>query len=118
MNWRIRDKLIHAICKGEALYIKNTGTKVAVDYYGFDIDGGLLGRRSSNNKRTDYPCHIVFLSVPTKKALTLCDKFHIKRNSITHNMEVDGTISLENLSLTPFESKGAKLLYAKNQKRD
>lgn len=117
MNWRTRDKIIQAICKGEFLYIKDTGIKVSVDYYGSDIDGGLFGVRNSNHRRADYPCHIIFSQAPTKKALTLCNKFHIKRNSVSNSMEIDGVISLENLSLTPYETKGAKLLYEKKQKR-
>ena len=114
MNWRYRDKLIAAICKGDHLYIKDTGVKVSVEYFGTDISDNSF--RGGKSKRTDDPCNIEFLSTPTHKALQKVLKYHIKRNSHSKTMELDGVIHLKELSLTPYESKGAKILYEKTKK--
>ncbi len=115
MNWRTRDKIIAAICKGEHLYIKDTGIKVSVDYFGTDLVDGLW--RAPKNKKVDEPCNIEFLDAPTHKALQKLIKYHIRKNSHSKTMEVEGTIGIKELSLTPFESKGAKILYEKSKKK-
>jgi hypothetical protein len=114
MNWRYRDKLIAAICNGDHLYIRDTGIRVSVDYFGTDIADNSW--RGSKSKRSDDPCNIEFVDKPTHKALQKLIKYHIKRNSHSKTMELDGTIHLRELSLTPYESKGAKILYEKKQK--
>ena len=114
MNWRTRDKVIAAICKGETLYIKNTGIGVSVEYFGTDLREDTW--RSRKQKRQDNLCQVEFIAMPNKKALNLCKKYHIKRNSHSKIMELEAEIDISNLSLTPFEGKGAKLLYEKTKK--
>ncbi len=109
MNYRTKNKLIQAICKGQTLYIRDTGIAVRVDYFGSDLREDFRGR----NRRIEHPCNIEFLTPPTTKALKLFNKWHIKRNSHSGKMELDGTINLEHLSLKPFETKAAKVLYDK-----
>jgi hypothetical protein len=110
MNWRLRDKIIEAICTDKPLYIKDTGIKVEVDYFGTDID-----RFRSRGKPPIEEVRVTMVNTPTAKALKLFKEWHIKKNSHSKTMELDGVIELKNLSLTPFESKGAKILYAKKK---
>lgn len=107
MNWRVRNKLIEQICLGNTLFIKDTGVRVFVDYFGSDFDG----LRSS---RFDL-CKVIFHDKPTHKALKQMRRFHIRRNSHSKAVDVDGEITIDKLSLTPYESKGAKVLYEKKK---
>jgi hypothetical protein len=111
MNYKTQNKIIEAICKGKNLFIKNTGIVVLVDYYGTDL---LEFRRRGPDRRQF--CNIEFLTTPTTKALKLLEKFHIKKNSHSKTMELDGVINLDLLSLSPYESKAGKLLYDKKGK--
>lgn len=115
MNWRTRDKIINAICKGQKVYIKDTGIEVSVEYFGTDSRESFFDRNQKKSIEKQI-CHIEFITVPSKKALDLCCKYHIKKNSVSKNMELDGHIELSKLSLTPFEGKAAKILYAKEKK--
>lgn len=117
MNWRYRDKIIEAIYKNEPLYIKSTGVKVFVDYFGTDSRNTLDRYNSSRKKQLDEysRCHIVFESAPNMKALKSCLTFHIKRNSHSKTIEVNAEIGISNLSLTPYETKAAKVLYEKQK---
>lgn len=109
MNYKTKNKLIEHICKGKPLFIKDTGVKVEVDYFGTDMN-----EFRSRNSREDY-CQVDMITPPTTKALKLFEKFHIKRNSHTKEMEIEGTIKLRNLSLSPYETKAAKVLYEKKK---
>lgn len=116
MNWRIKDKIIEAICKGETLYIKDTGIAVIVDYFGTDIRENNWSYKNNKRKKEHEPCKVDFIGIPNKKALSLCEKYHIKRNSHSKTMELEGVIKIDKLSLTPFEGKAAKVLYEKVKK--
>jgi hypothetical protein len=111
MNYRTKNKIIEAICKGKTLFIKDTGIAVAVTYFGSDADEFRVGRNDKNRY-----CHIEFISPPTMSSLTKFKNYHIKKNSHSGKMELDGTIDISNLSLTPYESKAGKLLYGKKGK--
>lgn len=120
MNWRERDRIIEAMYRNEPLFIRDTGVAVAVDYFGTDTR--LSGGRDSWTKAKAVDefslVKIEFQSPPTLKALKKCDRFHIKRNSHSKTMELDAEIDIKNLSLTPYESKAAKVLYEnKNAKK-
>ena len=115
----MRDKIIEAMYKNEPLYIKGTGVKVSVDYFGTD-SADRLGFTSRRKNLDEYSkCHIQFESAPNMKALKMCNVFHIKKNSHSKTMELDAHINISNLSLTPYETKAAKVLYeqAKAKKR-
>ncbi len=109
----MRDKLIEAMFRNETLYIKDTGVKVSIDYFGSDLSRD-SGFRTSRTVR-DYLVKVEFETAPSMKALKLCTKYHIKKNSHTKKMEMDAEVELDNLSLYPFETKGAKLLYGKEK---
>mgnify|MGYP001567576444 CR=1 FL=1 len=106
LNWRLRDKLIHAIFKGQSLFVKNTGVKVSVEHFGDNDDW------TTNSYRKD-SCKIVFETVPTSKALRLVNNYSIHKNCHSNTVETNANISLHNLSLSPFETPSAKLLYDK-----
>jgi hypothetical protein len=114
MDWRVRDKLIEAMFKNEPLYIRDTGVKVSIDYFGTDEHPSFT--RASDEKRMPR-VKIVFDSAPNMKALKMCKKYHIKKNSHSKIMELDAEIDLDKLSLYPFESDGAKVLYGKEAKK-
>ena len=115
MKWRERDKLIESMFNNSPLFIKDTGVQVSVDYFSTDQDrDNNWGRRKAIK---DEPrCKVNFETSPTMKALKLCCKFHIKRNSHSKVMEIDAEIKLDKLSTTPFESNAAKVLYEKEKK--
>lgn len=109
LNWRLRDKIIQAIFKGQNLFIKNTGVKISVEHFG--NDGEFWGRDPKNSDI----CKIVFESVPTGKALKLVRDYSIHKNSHTNSINSCANIDLYNLSLIPFETASAKLLYDKTK---
>jgi hypothetical protein len=111
MNWRTRDKIIEAMYKNEPLYIRDTGVKVSVDYFGTDTRDslGFSGRKKDFDEYSK--CHIQFDSPPNMKALKMCKTFHIKKNSHSNTMELDAHIDISKLSLTPYETKAARVLY-------
>lgn len=109
LNWRLRDKIIQAIFKGQNLFIKNTGVKISVEHFGNDGD---FWPRSRERRDT---CKIVFESVPTGKALKLVNDYSIHKNSHTNSVNSCANIDLYNLSLIPFETASAKLLYDKTK---
>lgn len=111
----MRDKLIEAMFNNETLYVKDTGVKVSIDYFGSDLKSEIFGR--SNSKNRDYPVKVEFVTPPSIKALKMCNKYHIKKNSHTKQMELDAEIELDNLSLYPFETEGAKVLYGKQKNK-
>ena len=111
MNYRTKNKIIEAICKGKTLFIKDTGIAVCIEYFGTDIDEFRNGR----NDRKQY-CQVEFISSPTVTSLTKFKSYHIKKNSHSGKMELNGTIDITNLSLVPYESKAGKLLYGKKGK--
>lgn len=105
MNWRKRDKLIEAMVNNKDLYIVNTGVKISVEYFGSSDNRDYRGRIITA------PVKIEFLTSPTSKALKLCKNFQIRKNGMTKKMELAAEIDLNNLSLTPYEGKIAKLVY-------
>ena len=109
LNWRLRDKIIHAIFKGQSLFIKNTGVKVTVEHFGDDNDEW----GDSRHKRDS--CKIVFESAPTTKALKLVNNYTMHKNCHTNLVETNANIDLYNLSLIPFETASAKILYEKSK---
>lgn len=113
MSYRNKNKIIEAICRGDILYIKNTGIAVTVTYFGTDVGTDWTTRKI---KKVENLCEIEFINTPTRKALDLCEKFHIKRNTVSKKIELDGYIKIINLSISPFEGKAAKVLYEKNKK--
>jgi hypothetical protein len=106
-----RNKLLQAICKGDILFIKDTGVKVKVEYFGSDLSD----YRTRNRDKREF-CNIELLDSVTTKAIKLFHKYDIKRNNTTGKMELDAVIDIKNLSLTPYESKAGKLLYEKRNK--
>lgn len=114
MNWRERDRIVEAMFKNEALYIRNTGVQVHVDYFGTDTRSNTGWNRTKTLDEYS-KCVIEFATPPTLKALKLCRTFHIKRNSHSKTMELNGEIDIKNLSLTPYETKAAKVLYEKQK---
>lgn len=105
LNWRLRDRIINAIFKGNSLFIKNTGVKVSVEQFGEDVDDWTY------NKRRRDTCKIVFETTPNSKALRLLRNYSIsKHNNV---VSTNATIDLYNLSLSPFETSSARLLYGK-----
>jgi len=106
MNYRVKNKLIEAICNSKTLYVKDTGVKVNVIYYGTDLHE--VGR--DYKTKLEY-CNIEFVDIPTTKCLKQLVKFHVRDGDNPGTMYSSATILLENLSLTPFETKAAKLLY-------
>lgn len=125
MNWRQRDRIIEAIFRNEPLYIRDTGVAVAVEYFGSDTRLGSSNTPWTKSKKVSKKVDefslvkIEFQSVPTIKALKLCNRFHIKRNSHSKTMELEAEIDIKNLSITPYETNAAKVLYeqAKTKKR-
>jgi len=107
LNWKLRDKIISAIFKGSYLFIKNTGVKVSVEEFGDNADD--YGR---NEYRKD-SCKIIFETSPTTKALKLVNHYNIHKNSHTNVVSTSANIDLYNLSLSPFETSSARLLYEK-----
>lgn len=108
LNWRLRDKIIEAIFKGQTLFIKNTGVKVSVENFGDDVDDYI------RNKYRRDSCKITFESTPTSKALKLVNNYSIHKHSNT--VSTNANIDLYNLSLTPFETPSARLLYEKQSR--
>lgn len=106
---RAKNKLIEQICKGKPLFIKNTGIRVEVDYFGTDMH-----KFRSRNSKEDY-CQVNMLDPPTIKSLKMFEKFHIKMNSHSKEMELEGTIKLSNLSIMPYETEAARVLYEKKK---
>jgi len=113
MNYRAKNKLILAICSGTNLYIRDTGVAVQVEYYGTDLNARFLDRKSTAKGLL---CNVTVVGTPTTKSLKVFEAFHIKKNSHTKIVETDGLISLEHLSLSPYESKAGKILYDKKGK--
>lgn len=113
MNWRKKDKLIEAMFKNIPLYIINTGVQIEVDYFGSELEHSTF---RNNNPNKFHICKIEFITTPTIKSLKLCKQYHIKKNSSSNKMEFDAEISLDNLSLFPFEGKAAELIYKKDKK--
>lgn len=113
MNWRERDSIIKAMCEGKPLYIKNTGVKISVDYFGSDLGEDRWSTRKK--KHISRPVKVEFETAPSLKALKMCRKYHIKKNSHSKTMELDAEIELDNLSLSPYENRAAKLLYEKKK---
>lgn len=111
MNYREKNKIIEQICKGKSLFIKDTGITVEVEYFGSDM------REFNRNEKEELFCQVTLTGIPTNKALSFFEKFNIKRNSVSNEMELDGVIKLTNLSITPFETKAAKVLYGKNKSK-
>jgi hypothetical protein len=118
MNYKAKNKIVEAICKDTPLFVKGTGVRVKVDYFGTDLDEFRvsLGRKQSKAKDVRLFCNVEFVGSPTPKALKLFQRYHIKRNSVSDKMELDGVIDIENLSTTPYDSKAAKVLYEKKNK--
>jgi len=107
MNYKMKDRIISAIAKGDTLFIKGTGVRVTVDYFGVDcFTETVRGKKVEN-------CHLEFIDTPTTECLKLCSKYDIKKNSHTKEIEVSGVIDIRKLSLRPYESKAGKLLYEK-----
>lgn len=111
MNYITKNKLIEQICRGKPVFIKDTGVAVEVDYFGTDL------YEFRNRDSKELFCNVNIIGIPTTKALHLFEKFHIKKNSHTNNMELDGTIKLSNLSLSPYETKAGKVLYEKKKSK-
>jgi hypothetical protein len=111
MNYRTKNKVIAGICNGGVLFIKDTGIKVLVSYFGTDNNEF----RKSDRDGKQY-CNIELVGTPTSKVLKLFRQYHIKRNSSSGVMELEGVIDLTHLSITPYESKAGKLLYEKKNK--
>ena len=106
----MRDKIIEAMYKNKPLYIRGTGVKVFIDYFGSDTRTNTGWNRTKNLDEYS-KCMIEFATPPNMKALKLCRAFHIKRNSHSKTMELNGEIDIKNLSLTPYETRAAKVLY-------
>lgn len=109
LNWRLRDKIISAIFRGSSLFIKNTGVKVSVEHFGEDVDDYVRNRYRRDS------CKIVFETTPTTKALRLVNNYSIHKNSHSNTVGTNANIDLYNLSLSPFETASAKLLYEKSK---
>lgn len=110
MNYKLKNKIIESIIKCQPLYIKDTGVKVKVTYYGSDLRE--FGTRSRNALQY---CNIDFLTSPTTKALKMLVSVHVREANKSDTMDCIGTILLDNLSLTPYDTKAAKLLFKKSK---
>lgn len=113
MNYRVKNKIIDAICKGKNLFIKDTGIEVMVEYLGTDLQELRVRGRSVGSK--DFHCSVLFVTPPTVGVLKLFKKYDIIRNSHSQTVEAKGNISIEHLSLIPYEGKAGKLLYGKKK---
>ena len=111
-------KVLEQILKVEPVYVKDTGIKVLVT----DID--------FHEGQTNITGRIKFLDIPTKKVLLKCHQVNIdvRENTPirslgsppspqppTYDVAVNAIIFIDRLSVTPYETKAAKILY-KNQK--
>ena len=103
-----REKVIKFILENKTLYIKNTGVPVEVTYFGTDSFFG-------SHRSSQLPlCAIeVQPSKGSLKAIKLMHKYHIKKNSHDKKIELEGYISIDNLSTIPFENKTSKILFKK-----
>ena len=109
LNCKLRDKIIARIFMGNYLFIKNTGVRVSVENFGDDI-----GEYAVNRNGRDY-CKITFETTPTTKALKLVNNYNIYKNTQSNTVSTNASIDLHNLSLSPFETEAAKLLYDKSK---
>ena len=120
MNWRQRDRIIEAMFRNEPLYIRDTGVAVTVEYFGTGTRLGSSNTPWTKRKKVDEfsLAKIEFQSAPTIKALKLCNRFHIKRNSHSKTMELEAEIDIKNLSITPYETNAAKVLYEQTKTKE
>lgn len=105
--------ILDKVLKAEPVYIKGTGIRVLIT----DIDFH-KGQKSVSGR-------VKFLDTPTKKALMKCEQCNIDVREDgrplgapspvppTYNVAVNSVIDLDNLSVTPYETKAAKILYKK-----
>ena len=106
-------QILDKVLKAEPVYVKGTGIRVMIT----DIDFH-KGQRSVHGR-------VKFLGTPTKKALMKCEQCNIDIREDgrplgapaptppTYNISVQSVIDLDNLSVTPYETKAAKILYKK-----
>lgn len=113
MNYHAKRKIVDAICRDETLFIKNTGVSVKILEYCSPDRSDYSGRRL---RKVLELCNVQFLKPANKKSLSLCNKFTICRDSNSNKLEVTADVEIKNLSLYPYESKGAKVLYDKTKK--
>jgi len=105
------NKILQALFLGEPVYIKNTGVQVELDYMGKDIHRFSDDR---NIKKSLFEIvKIDFVSVPNIEALKLLENFDVLKNSVSKKVSGSGIIKLENLSLQPYESEAANVLFKK-----
>lgn len=119
MNYRTREKILNAMCSDDTLYVRDTGVAVKIEEYTSDqeiVEIPLI-RKNSKKKRSEM-CTVVFQGTPNKKCIDLSIDFSIYRNGTTQKLEFKADIELKNLSVYPFESRGAKLLYDRKKKRN
>jgi len=105
--------VMEMVLKGEIVYIKNTGVRVFVQ----DIN-------YHRGQKKDFSVQIRFEDTPSKKAIELCENFHVRANrgpnslnssSVYSNVTVDAHIKFTCLSAIPYETKAAKTLYKKQK---
>lgn len=119
MNWRVRDKILETLFEGKEVYIKDTGVKITLDYFGSDLERNNYFVSSPSKKRAkeEIACKVNFVSKPTLKALKKCKSFHVRQNSHLRVVEIEGIIEVKELSLYPFETNSAKVLFKKQTKQ-
>lgn len=113
---RVLDKVL----KAEYVYVKNTGIRVLVT----DIDFH-KGQRTITG-------HVKFIDTPNKKTLLMCEQCNIdvrennkapsvlgaptpSANPSTFDTLVNAVMDLDNLSIFPYETRAAKILYKKEK---
>lgn len=110
-------KVLNSILAAEPLFISGTGTKVIVT----DID--------YNKGQREVIARIKLIDPPDKKTILKCEQFNIDvretnspANSLgqapvpyipQYRVDINCLINIELLSLTPYETKAAKILYKK-----
>lgn len=108
------------VLRAEPVYVKGTGIRVLVT----DIDYN-RGQKTVHGR-------IKFLDTPTKKTLLKCEQCSIDVREVnrpagplgsvpaipytpTYETIINSVIDLDNLSVTPYETKAAKILYKKQK---
>lgn len=109
--------ILNSILAAEPVYISGTGTKVLVT----DID--------YHRGQKEVYARIKFVDTPDKKTIMKCSEFNVsvRENNRppaplgqapapyipTYSVNINSVIKIEGLSITPYETKAAKILYKK-----
>ena len=113
-------RILGAILAAEHVYIVSTGTKVLVT----DID--------YHKGQREVLARIRFIDAPDKKTILKCEQFNVDVREVnapptplgmappaTHvpvyRTDINAVVNIENLSLIPYETSAAKILYKKQK---